>query len=232
MIDRAYFWGEVVPYVGVPMRHITPPGIFGAPPLDEVGIGFDPDYARDQLALGGYPNCEGLPPVEIATFTAERFMAFIVASAESVLGCDPDLFTVNVMDFGDLGGRTDPALPPEARPHLWFAAWSADYPDANNYVQDLLGCTAHNPFQRSCGPVDDLIYQAMRETDVLTRVALYREIEARFFGPDGAFPVIPVMLLASYELHQPWITLFNGVASTWDRIAIDQDMQADHRASP
>ena len=38
------------------MIRLTPPGIFGAPAFDEIGIGFDPEFARAELAAAGYPN--------------------------------------------------------------------------------------------------------------------------------------------------------------------------------
>lgn len=224
MLDLHYFWEEVVPHIGIPIHHITPPGVFGAPPLDEVGVGFDPDYAREQLALAGYPNCDGLPPIEIATFAVERWMPFIISSAETVLGCDPQLFTVNWVTFEELVAQLDPALPPAERPHMCFIAWGADYLDAHNFVHDLLGCAA-GPFNRPCGPVDDLIAQAAVETDVLTRVALYRDIEERFFGPEGVFPVIPVVIQIGYGLEQPWITVTDSGRGGWGRQLIDQEAQ-------
>ena len=43
--DRETYVKEVILGQGVPMKHFAPPGIFGAPPIDEVGVGYDPEYA-------------------------------------------------------------------------------------------------------------------------------------------------------------------------------------------
>ncbi|NJO56064.1 MAG: hypothetical protein HC834_06590 [Rhodospirillales bacterium] len=50
------------------MIHFTPPGMAYAPPINEIGVGFNPDYALEQIELAGYPNCEGFPNVEIVTY--------------------------------------------------------------------------------------------------------------------------------------------------------------------
>ena len=41
-----------------PMIHFTPPGVLGAPPIDEVGVGFDPDYARAQFPWLAIPTAK------------------------------------------------------------------------------------------------------------------------------------------------------------------------------
>ena len=41
---------------GLPMSHFAPPGIFGAPPIDEVGVGFDPEFAAAEMAAGRLPE--------------------------------------------------------------------------------------------------------------------------------------------------------------------------------
>ena len=60
-IDRNAFIQEVLQGRGIPMIHFTPPGMFGAPPINEVGVGYDPEFAAAQMADAGYANCEGFP---------------------------------------------------------------------------------------------------------------------------------------------------------------------------
>ncbi|HSM56460.1 MAG TPA: ABC transporter substrate-binding protein, partial [Candidatus Sulfomarinibacteraceae bacterium] len=47
-IDRQQLIEEVYAGRGAPMRHFSPPGVLGAPPADQVGVGYDPDWARRQ----------------------------------------------------------------------------------------------------------------------------------------------------------------------------------------
>lgn len=235
-LDRAAFVQEVRQNRGVPMIHFTPPGMFGAPPINEVGVGYDPEYAREQLALAGYPDCEGFPSIEIVTYTgAGNWAEFLSASAERELGCDPNLLQVEQQEFSVLLETTDPRNPPEDRPNIWTLGWGPDYPDANNWVNDVLHCEGENTFKRPCSEVDDLITQASMENDPDVRIELYYRIEEQFFGPEGDFPILPIFMRLDYSLHKPWFTgpfetdgLFGG--SHFDWRSIDQEAQSAARA--
>jgi oligopeptide transport system substrate-binding protein len=230
-VDRRKLVEEVSPGIGVPMIHFTPPGMFGAPSINEIGVGFDPDYARAQLALAGYPDCKNLPKITTLTFMYAKALEFLVTSAVEVLGCDPDRFIIEEQDFEMFIGSIDPALPPEERPHVFFLFWAPDYPDAHNWVGDVLSCTADNSFNRPCSEIDDLIDQAAVETDLATRAALYANIEERFFGPEGEHPIIPLFMYTSYMLVKPWAQVptlsgpEGGAATHYDWITIDQAAQ-------
>lgn len=232
IVDRQRFIDEEVflPYVA-PMIHFTPPGVFGAPPIDEVGVGFDPDYALEQLALVGYPGCEGFPELRVLVWEkAGVWGEFLVDRMEEVLGCDPDRLRVEAVQDELYFSIIDPVLPPEGRPDMWTLVWCPDYPDANNYVGDVLGCGSGQPFNRPCTAIDDLIDQAAAASDVLTRTDLYRDIEDRFFGPDGEHPMIPMFMSGTLSLHKPW---YNGPFGTdgvfgvphFDWYTIDQAAQ-------
>lgn len=231
ILNRAQFAGDVMPFVTVPITHITPPGIFGAPPIDEIGVGYDPDYAREQLALAGYPDCEGLPTVQIIVPNYGALLGdFLIASAEAELGCRPDQFHFEAVEVEVMFGLINADSPPENRPHVWLNGWGPDYPDANTFVGDLLGCNAANPYMRPCTPVDDLIYQAALETDLLARIELYEDIEERFFGPKGEFPVAPFLAYVEWYATQPWFSgpfvtdgLFGARHLDW--YTIDQEAQ-------
>jgi ABC-type oligopeptide transport system substrate-binding subunit len=233
--DRQRFMDEIIAHGGlnpaVPMIHFTAPGLFGAPPADEVGMGYDPDYAREQLALAGYPDCDGFPTIEILVWEeAPSWAEFLVSNMADVLGCDPAHLRFEAVSFSVLLGATDPALPAEDRPEMWTGLWGPDYPDANNYVGDVLGCESTHSFNRPCTEIDDLIDQAAAESDPATRADLYREIEERFFGREGEHPMIPMVMSGSLMLHKPW---FNGPFLTdgfvaglhYDWYTIDQAAQ-------
>ena len=230
-LDRARgcrdFYGD--PSDCTPMIHFTPPGVFGAPPLDEVGVGFDPDYAREQLALAGYPGCAGFPEyLALAWEGGSQGFTYLADRLEEVLGCDPGLMRVEEAPFGQMLNRVDPASPDEYRPHMWVGGWGGDYPDAHAFLGDFLHCEGDNGFKRPCSEVDDLIDQAAAETDLLVRTELYRDIEDRFFGPQGVFPLIPLHIWVGWQLTKPWVegprTSHQGVMS-YDWYTIDQAAQ-------
>jgi len=227
ILDREAFVQQVRQGRGFPMIHFTPPGIAHAPPINEVGVGYDPEYAREQLALGGYPDCEGFPNVDMIAYTgAGTWTEFWAASAERELGCDPSLFNVEQLEFSVLLEATDASTPTEERPNTWTLGWGPDYGDANNWVADVIGCTRENRFIRPCTEVDDLMDQAAREPDPDVRSELYAEVEEAFFGPEGEFPFAPLYLRSAYQLFKPWYSgpfetdgLFGG--AHWETRSID-----------
>jgi oligopeptide transport system substrate-binding protein len=227
IIDRAAFVEQVNQGQGVPMIHFTPPGITYAPPINEVGLGFDPEYAAKELELGGYPNCEGFPNVNIATFYyAEPWVEFLASAAEEYLGCSFDLFTAEPLEFSLLLQLTSDQTPTNDRPHMWTWAWAADYSDANNWVGDVLSCERDTSLMRPCNALDDLINSAGQKSDPTERLQLYSEIEGEFFGIEGEAPIVPIFMGAGYALIKPWYTgpfktdgLFGG--AHWDAYSID-----------
>lgn len=203
---------------GLPMKHFAPPGIFGAPPIDEVGVGYDPEYAREQLAEAGYPNCEGFPRVSLLGYSGEHtinWIEFAQAQWEENLGCSSDLIQIEQQTFAELLATTEASTPVEERPHMWTLGWGPDYPDENNWVGDVLWCeNPQNRFQRECTETDDLIVEARQETDPARRKELYRQVEENFFSADGEMPFAPVYLQIIFQAEHSWVdrtvALFGG----------------------
>jgi oligopeptide transport system substrate-binding protein len=227
IIDRQAFVEQIQQGRGVPMIHFTPPGMAHAPPINEVGVGFNPEYANEQMAEAGYPNCEGFPNVDIITYTgAGTWAEFWAAGAEEFLGCDPALLNVEQLEFSVLLEIIDPDTPVQDRPNAWTLGWGPDYGDANNWVNDVLSCQGDNAFIRPCTEVDDLIEEAARESDPARRDELYAEIEEAFFGEEGEFPIAPIFLRSGYSLFKSWYEgpfetdgLFGG--AHWDSRSVD-----------
>ncbi len=230
-VDRDAFIQEIMHTQGIPMIHFTPPTMFGAPPINEVGVGYDPDFARAQMAEAGYPNCEGLPPLDIMTYQGVgEWAEFLAASLERELGCDPNSLTIEQQEFSSLLANIDKRNPPEDRPHIWTLGWGPDYPDANNWVNDVLYCEGQNDFMRPCSEVDDMILEAAQETDSDRRTELYYRIEEMFFGPEGEQPIVPLFMETGFGLVKPWYTgpfetdgIYGG--THWDWRTIDQAAQ-------
>lgn len=228
-VDRDLFNTTYLPSGMYPMIHFTAPGVMGAPPIDEPGVGFDPAYAREQLALAGYPGCDGLPSMTMIAREGFGFVAdFLNAQFGDVLGCQ------DVVQGEEIAGEgydllIGPNIPQEFRPHLWVSGWGPDYPDANGALE-ILHCAGWNESRRSCNEVDDLIDQAAREPDIAVRTALYYDIEQRLFGPEGEFPLIPINVGGSAMLFKPWVAgpletdwTLGGLHYDW--YTIDQEVQ-------
>jgi oligopeptide transport system substrate-binding protein len=226
--DRATFVETVRQGQGLPMKHFAPPGIFGAVPIGEVGVGFDVDYAQAQLAEAGYPDCEGFPAVSLLGYSGQNtlnWIEFAQANWSENLGCDPSLIQIEQQPFSELLAATQKDVPDEEAPHMWTLGWGPDYADQNNWVGDVLGCEGANRFKRSCNEIDDLIEQARVESDPANRVDLYRQIEEMFFGEEGEIPFVPLYLRIQYVAEHTWLeappALFGG--AQWYNWSVDME---------
>ncbi|MCP4427653.1 MAG: peptide ABC transporter substrate-binding protein, partial [Chloroflexi bacterium] len=158
--DRATFVATVRQGQGLPMKHLAPPGIFGAPPISEVGVGFDVEYAQAQLAEAGYPNCEGFPTITLLGYSGQstlNWIEFAQANWSENLGCDPSVLQIEQQSFAELLAATSPDTPDSEAVHIWTLGWGPDYADENNWVGDVLWCESSNRQKRECDAVDDMI---------------------------------------------------------------------------
>jgi oligopeptide transport system substrate-binding protein len=241
-IDRKVFVSELAQGLGVPMAHFMPPGIRGAVAINEVALGqpdnpgFDPEYANAEMEAAGYKDCEGFPSITILTYAgATDWAEFLQNQVQTNLGCDASLINVEEAEFSVLLKSIKPDVPTPQRPNMYTLGWNADYPDAHNWMRDVLHCNAENDFKRPCTDVDKKIDAADLETDPKKRDQLYREIEEAFFGKDGEFPMAPLYVGVEAGLVKPWYKgffqtdgLFGG--DHWDTRIIDQEAQLAARA--
>ena len=230
--DRATYVTEVRQGQGLPMTHFAPPGIFGAPPINEIGIGYDPDFARAEMEAAGYPNCEGFPQISFIAYSGEstkNWIEFAQANFSEVLGCPPETFQLEQLPFSELLSATGRDVDDADAPHMWTLGWGPDYADENNWVGDVLWCENDNRFKRSCTEVDDLIVEAREESDQARRIELYAEIEEAFFGPEGEVPMMPIFLRIGFVAVHSWYdftpALFGG--NQIRNYTIDQGMQME-----
>jgi len=243
-LDRKAFVSETQQDQGVPMAHFMPPGIRGAVPINEVGIGqpdtpgFDAAFAKSEMEAGGFPNCEGFPEVNIAVYQgASDWAQFLQNAVQTNLGCDPSKIIIEEVEFGVLLSTIKRATPVAQRPHMFTLGWGPDYPDAHNWIHDVLSCNADNPFNRPCDEaLDGKIDAAATETDPLKREQMYRELEEAFFGADGVFPIAPLFLNINIFMVKPWYTgffetdgLFGG--PHWNSRKVDQAAQLAARGN-
>ncbi len=217
---------------GLVMIHFAPPGIFGAPPIDEVGISFDPEYARKELAIAGYPDCEGFPQVTLLGYSGEHtlnWIEFAQAQWEENLGCPADLIQIEQQSFADLIATMQ--LDDAEAPHMWTLGWGPDYADENNWVVDVLDCKFESTLHRTCSEVDDLIEEARFEQDPEVRKELYRQIEELFFGYEGEVPFFPIFLEISYLAQHSWVDRHPGQfgGEQYYNMSIDQERKLQAR---
>ena len=229
-INREELIEQIYDGKAVGARHLTPPGIRGALPVDEIGMGYDPDYARIQLRESGFGSCRLIPPIRLLVTSADQSLRqaeLIRQMWVDELGCSEEQIIIDQAQFGTLlaNTRRDAGA---ARPDIWELGWASYYPDAQNWVGDLLHCAdSDNRQNRPCTEVDDLIRQAASELDSEERNALYRDIEMRLFSREGLLPLIPLHVPGTYLLVKSWLdhspALFGG--EQYDSYFIDVDLK-------
>lgn len=207
-IDRELLIEELIGPQAVPMRHLSPPGVIGAPPVGEVGLGYSPDFARLQMAESPYRACGLMPPITLLVSTADlslRQAEILRRMWVQELECVESQIIIEQAQFGTLLANTRRNAG-AARPDIWELGWSSYYPDAHNWLNDLLHCQdSENRQIRPCSNTDELIREAGQVQDIEQRRQLYRQIEAQFFGMDGSMPVAPLYAQGQRLAVQSWL---------------------------
>ncbi len=205
-IDRQAFVDRVRFGYDTPIENFIPQGVAHAPQNASV-VGYDVDYARQQLALSPYPDCQNFPEITmLLPRGAGSWGTYVVSQWVEIFGCDLARFTINELSFDDLETLINPArTSANARPNMFALGWSPDYPDADSYTS-FIECGTSNFFVRGCTSVDDLIAQARLVADSAERTALYTQIEEALFGIDGEFPLLTLYARKRFLLVQPWLT--------------------------
>jgi ABC-type oligopeptide transport system substrate-binding subunit len=229
-IDRERLIREVHDGQGLPQRHFAPPGVIGAPPRDEVGTGYSPDKARQQMDASVFGDCRLMPPITYLVSSSDIALQqaeFLRDMWIEELGCAEEQIDIEQVQFGTLLARTRPDAGVQ-RPDLWDLGWASYYPDENNWVGDVLHCIeSENRQERPCGQVDSLIHQAAQSALPDERIDLYREVERNFFGEDAIEPVSPLYVRATHILRQGWLnytpTAFGG--EQYDTYIIDAEVK-------
>jgi oligopeptide transport system substrate-binding protein len=207
-IDRERIVREVQEDAARPMRHFAPPGVFGAPPIDEVGVGYSPDRARQAMDASPFGDCRLMPPVTYVVSASDLALQQAELLREmwmEELGCAEEQIIIEQVRFGSLLSAT--RADSLKRPDLWDLGWSSYYPDENNWVGDVLHCVnSENRQKRPCSEVDELIQEANNTSSQDERLDLYRRAERALFGEEAVEPITPLFVRAEHVLRQGWLT--------------------------
>lgn len=155
-----------------PMHHMAPITVGGGIPDDAVGVGYDVAYAREQLRLAGYPNCEGMPPIVHIDIPPT------IISGWQALGCSDDQFVE-----WTAGSASAPQMVYTLTPY-------ATYTDVDFYI-NLLGCDTSASEPR-CGGVNILNDRARLQQSEIRRYVEYPAMMNVLFGANGYVPAIPL----------------------------------------
>lgn len=231
-IDRQALVDQLFPNEAALATQFTPAGVVAAPAFD--GLAFDPAAARAAFAAAGFPDCTNLPePVIVLVPEEDPVWAevgqFLVGQWTANLGCDAALFQITPLERALMIELSHGTYDAETvtRSHSWITQWSADYPDANAWINDALHCRyGWISTGRTCDQGDAALDRAVTEADLAARTADYATAEESMFGANGSFPVIPLFMSTATWIQQPWLTGVNAYgAARFDLWTLDADAQ-------
>ena len=70
-IDRQRLVDELYDGNALAMRHVTVPGVVASIPVGEVGVGYSPDYAREQIAASTFRSCKTMGTITFRVSSAD-----------------------------------------------------------------------------------------------------------------------------------------------------------------
>lgn len=170
--DRA----EMIQYlrnnVGRPARSGFVP--YGLPSFDSTkveGYNYNPSKAKQLLKKAGYPNGEGLPPIELYTNESYVDITTFIQNQLKEINIDIDLQNVPAAFLRERMSKSEAPF--------FRGSWIADYPDAESYLAVFYGEYGAPPnYTNFNHPRFDSLYQkALQETDIKKRHALYRQLD-------------------------------------------------------
>ncbi len=177
----------------------TPPGMPGH--SDGIGITYDPGQARKLLAEAGFPEGRGFPDVR---WSFEKgpvdnpVVPFLQQSWKRVLNLDINPTPMSWEDFLEQRD-TDP-------PDLALNAWSADYPDPDNFLRILFHSKEGiNPIRWRNPEFDSCVEEAVSILDQNQRLELYRKADHILVAEETA--IVPIYYSKGRILAKPWVSI-------------------------
>jgi oligopeptide transport system substrate-binding protein len=201
-VDRQTLVDAVLKGGQKPAQTFACPGIFGSPAEDPnfPGIQFDPEAAKKELELAGYPGGAGLPKITLMFNTSEghqKIAQTIQANWKEHLGIDVDL--------ANQEWKVYIATVNEDAPQIYRMGWGADYPDENNWVLEVFHSTkGTNAIKWSNSEFDQLVEQAAAASDPAKRKELYFKAEQILCVDEAG--IIPLYYYTTVVLTKGYVT--------------------------
>jgi len=224
-VDRERLVSEVLGGNALPARHLTPPGTFGAPAADQIGVEWNPEHAQDVLARAGYPGGQGFPPITVRYPQEPVFEAvakFLATTWEETLGIEVELDGRPAEGYAQTLERT---LPLEEAPHVWLDTTCNTSPDTHHWLSHAFHCQeSPNRSRRLCNAFDTLLEQAAVEPDPAKRRELYAQAEDALAVDEVAYA--PLYITTRTALVKPWLRPAAARSESWDLRDWSLDMLA------
>ncbi|HEU5086745.1 MAG TPA: ABC transporter substrate-binding protein, partial [Roseiflexaceae bacterium] len=225
-VDKRALVEQALHGTGIPADRILPAGLLGTQ-LSIQPLAFNATAAKNELAVAGYPDGEGLPPITL-TYAREGDNAVAAQALQAMwqanLGVAVKLEELNLEDFS---ARLDTTYhTPEQGLQMYFSIWGADYPDPHNFLsQQLRTDTVNNNGHFSDPEFDQLVNEADQLGDrsqIERRLQLYAQAEQIAIDKVGWLPLFyPRFNILLHPRVQGLVITPNGiVAPDWTQVRV------------
>lgn len=210
-INRESLVDNVLKGGQIPAHSFAPPGIFGNVADDfEIGSNLIGDYAarlseaQTLLAEAGYPAGEGLA-VTLGHNTSEGHAQIAQAVQAMWQEAFPQAtISIENQEWAVYLDTILPESPDDEKPDIYRLGWCADYPDSNNWLNEVFNSkSSQNSAKFFNEEYDALVEEAAFESDPETRLELYRQAERILI--DEAAAIAPIYYYTRVRLYKPWV---------------------------
>ncbi len=213
-IDRENLIDNVIKGGQTPAHSFAPPGIFGnVAGSEEIGaelLGIDDYDARVEEAQAlldgaGYPNGEGLD-VTLGHNTSEAHAQIAQAVQSMWKEAFPDAnIEIENQEWAVYLDTLLPDSPDEDKPDIYRLGWCADYPDSNNWLNEVFNSESGQNYAKfSNADYDALVEEAAFESDPDRRLELYEQAESILI--DEEYGISPIYYYTYVRMYKPWVT--------------------------
>jgi len=198
-IDRGRLISDTLNGDELPALTFVAPGSFGHVDGYAAGIGrpYSPTLAVQLLTNSGYT---GTPTITLM-YSTDRYPQGVAELARQMwietLGVTVTLKDMEWGSYLDLlnNGSAD------ERPGIFRLGWGADYPDANNWLNEVFHSSGYNWARYNNPAYDALVEAAASETVSTTRLSLYEQAETYLVMTDTA--IAPLYYFVNRSLTRP-----------------------------
>ena len=213
-IDRENLIENVIKGGQLPAHSFAPPGIFGNVADNfEVGaslVGMEAygsrvEEAQALLAEAGYPEGAGLD-ITLGHNTSESHaqIAQVVQAMWQEAFPEANIEIEN-QEWAVYLKTLQPDSSDEDKPNVYRLGWCADYPDSNNWLNDVFNSASSSNYAKFNNPdYDALVAEAATEADPARRQELYLEAESILIDQEAA--IAPIYYYTFVRMHKPWLS--------------------------
>ncbi len=223
-IDRKTLIDTVLKGEQLPAHTFAPPGVFGNAADDMTIAPYLLDYkeglakAKEFIAKAGYPDGEGLKVTlghNVSEAHAQIAQAIQAMWKQAFPKAD---IKISTQEWAVYLKTLTPSAPDAEKPDIYRIGWCMDYPDENNWVNEVFNSKSGQNYAKYNNPkFNELVLAAAKESDAAKRKEMYDQAEKIFIDQDMA--IAPIYYYTFVRLYKSYLTKHPISPVTGDPVA-------------